>query len=163
MELFYLTDLPDYVMEILAEEDDPILVSQDLDSVLFTKVKDKIPNFINDLCKQGKVAVLATQNVVILLRRKTAWVCDFDTKTRKGTSGKEIIAAYKEGIDLIKQQTQYCKCETRTPLEKYAKVMAKALHANVEGVCKKSYRTSEGKMIDEYIVGLVIERGPLCL
>ena len=158
MECYINCELPKHVLDILATEDESWIISQDLSIEEYDKIVKDIPEILNKLCQANRLLVLANDKVVVLVRRKTAWVCEIDTKVKPGTTVKEIIKSYREGYKLLADKTFYRKCESRTPFEKYAKIMARASNAAIEGVCKQSYQTRDGSMIDEYIVGKVIER-----
>ncbi len=158
MDFFYQRELPEHVLDILSSEDESWVVSQDLSIEDYDKLKPNIPQIINKLCLNGQLIVLANDKVVVLIRRKTAWVCEIDTKVKPGTSVKDIIKSYKVVYQLLVDKTFYRKCESRTPFQKYARVMAKAMNASIEGVCKNSYRTREDTMIDEFLVGIVLDR-----
>ena len=162
MEYYCNTLLPDEVKELFLEEDDPMIISQDLTQECYEKVKDKIPEIISERCLFGSVIVIASKNVAILVTRKTGWVCSIDTKMRKGTSLRELKQAYMEMSEILKQHTVYKKIETRTPLEKFAKLFAKLTNSQIEGHLQKSFMTNTGEMVDEYIVGYVLERDELC-
>jgi hypothetical protein len=73
-----------------------------------------------------------------------------------------VIKTYKQFAKLLGEKTHFLKCESRTPLKHFAETMARAVGASIEGVCKKSFRTKEGTMIDEYLVGFIIKEETPC-
>lgn len=151
MEFYYKQQLPQYIVDQLEDEDDGLIVAQD--SVSFDTKEA-----ITKLVAAGNLCLFHLNGVSIFVRRKTAWVGHFDTKVSKQATAKDVIKAYKEFFVLAKEKTMYNKLETRTPLEKFAKVMARAAGAELEGVRKASYKTKEGVMVDEYLVGYVVQR-----
>ena len=158
MEFYHLTLLPEHVKEILAEPDDPLIVSQEWDAETDAYIKSHLPALVEQLCLKGAISVFADEWTVTIVRRKTAWICEFDTKAKKGLGIKEYLKSYKAFFKLLAEKTDFVKSETRTPLEKLAKTLSKVTKTDIEGVCKQSYRTQEGIMIDEYIIGVVIKR-----
>jgi len=162
MEMYLNTTLPDHVKEILSGKDDPLFCSQDLIEAEFNFIQENLADIIETLCMKGQLVVIANDDVVITVKRKTAWVCEFDTKAREGLGLKAILKASKQFFQVIREKTLYHKCESRTPLEKLAKTLARLSGCEIEGTCRKSYQTREGKMVNEYIVGMVIDREVLC-
>lgn len=157
MRVFYKEVLPEDILDILrADTDDPILVSQDF---LENPSQEEVAHVINYMCEYGAVVVFEAHNICILLTRKNAYIGNFDTHFGKKATLKGAVKAYKEFFQWLPEGTQYLRVESRTPLEKYAKVMAKAVGATIDGVMKNSYRTRNNEMIDEYIVGYNIKRG----
>jgi hypothetical protein len=153
---FYLQELPEDVMDILrADTDDPILASQDYE---VTPSSEEVATVINYMCKHGSVIVFEHSNVCILTTRKNAHIGSFDTHLGAGATAKDAIKAYRAYFEWLPDNTHYLRVETRTPLEKYAKVLAKAVGAKVEGTLSNSYRTKDNKMVNEYIVGHNINR-----
>lgn len=162
MELYCRTHLPDKVKELFLEEDDPIITSQDFSQEVYEKLKEEIPDIIDEQVVAGRMMVIASDNVAILVTRKTGWICNIDTKMRKGTSLRELKQSYIKMLDILREKTKYKKMESRTPLEKFARVFAKLTGSEIEGVCRKSFMSSTGEMVDEYIVGNILERGTPC-
>lgn len=156
MQIFYKQELSEEVMKVLQEDtDDPILTTQDF---LEDPPLDVVASVINEACKASGVLVFYSHNICIILRRMNAHIGIFDTHFGKEASLKGVVKAYKEFVEWLPTGTHYLRVESRTPLEKYAKVMAKAVGASIEGVMKDSYRTKDNKMINEYIVGYNITR-----
>lgn len=162
MEFYCCTHLPDKVKELFLEEDDPSIVSQDFTMEYYEKIHKEIPDIIDEQCQLGRCIVVASDNVAILVNRKTAWLCSVDTKMRKGTSLKDLKKAYLDMFDLLRYNTVYEKIETRTPLEKFAKLFAKLTNSQIEGHLQKSFKLADGTMADEWIVGHVLERNASC-
>lgn len=154
--IVYLTKIPTEITEILLEEDE--IVPQD--SV--PEDKQDWLDILNDMVISGKLLIFFENNVVILLRRYNAYIGIFDTKVGSKASAKEVIKAYKKFFSWAKEGTYYYKLETRTPLEKYGRVMARATGATLEGTRKKSYMNKENQMVDEYEYGYVIDRSNVC-
>ncbi len=157
MHVYYQQELPEEVMSVLREDtDDPILVSQDY---LVNPTPDELAKVISNMCKIGNVLVFESHNVLILLTRKNAHIGNFDTHLNSKATARDTIKAYKEFFEWLPTGTHYLRVESRTPLERYAKVITKAVGATIDGVMKNSYRTKDGNMINEYIVGYNIPRG----
>lgn len=155
--VYYKEHLPEDVMDILrADTDDPLLVSQDFEN---NPRPEEVADFMNFMCQQGAVVVFVSNNIAILLTRKNAYIGNFDTHFGNNATLKGAIRAYKDFSEWLPTGTQYLRVESRTPLEKYAKVMTKAVGASIDGVMKNSYKTKDGNMINEYIVGYNIPRG----
>jgi hypothetical protein len=153
---YYFEELPEEIMNILREDtDDPLLTSQDYQT---NPTPSEIADVINLMCRQGAVVVFESHGVIILLTRKNAYIGNFDTHLSSKATARDTIRAYKEFFDWLPVGTQYLRVETRTPLEKYAKVMTKAVGATIDGVMKNSYRTKDNKMVNEYVVGYNINR-----
>lgn len=152
---YYQESVPDDILDLLLDDtDDPIITPQE------QLPEDKqIHRVALDLaCQRGQVVIFkSSKNVAMTITRKTMWIGNFDTKVGRGAGARDVITAYKEFISWAKENTFYYKLETRTPLEKFAKTMAKASDSILEGVRKKSYMTKEGKMIDEYLVGIILK------
>lgn len=155
MTIYYKEKLSEEVKTILLEDD--TIIPQD-----YVPSKEGIVSLIENLVLQGIFLIYYKYNVVIILSRKTAWVGNIDTKVGKQATAKDVIKAYKEFCLWTKEGTYYYKLETRTPLEKYGRIMAKATGASLEGIRKKSYRTKENIMVDEFEYGYIIDRGDLC-
>jgi len=157
MTVYYMAEsLPEALQSLLIEEDE--VNPQD------TVPEDKnewIPIFEN-LVRTGRLLIFYENNVAILLRRQTAWVGIIDTKVGHAASTKDVIKTYKNFVAWAKEHSGYMKLETRTPFEKYGRVMAKATGAILEGTRRCSYLTKENKMVDEYEYGVVL-REELCL
>lgn len=153
MIVYYCCNVvPNDVLDFLVQEDEynPQDYIPDLD-------ERKI--ILSNLVGNGQLAIIkCTDNVMILLRRLTSWVGIFDTKVRPNTSVKEVIRAYKDFFSWAKEYTAYYKLETRTPFEKYGRVMAKATGALLEGTRQHSYMDKERNMKTEYEYGYILER-----
>ena len=148
--IYYLTTIPDEIKAILLEDDEDLFPQENLPD------KEEYPTIVEELVKSGRLALFYKYNVIIFLRRGTAFVGIFDTKVAKCATAKDVIKAYKEFFEWAKEGTEYIKLETRTPLEKYGRIMAKATGASLEGTRKCSYKTKENKMVDEYEYGYVL-------
>lgn len=157
MTVYYMSEsLPEALQSLLIEEDEV----NPQDAVPEDK-KDWITIFEN-LVRTGRLLIFYENNVAILLRRQTAWVGIFDTKVGHAASTKDIIKTYKAFAKWAKENSGYIKLETRTPFEKYGRVMAKAVGAKLEGTRFCSYKTKENKMINEYEYGFIL-KDDLCL
>jgi len=154
---YYKEDLPQDVLSILkADTSDPILTTQDF---AFEPTKEQTTDLLNKMCQIGAVVIFESHNVVIILRRMNAYIGSFDTQLGEGATARDVIKAYKDFAEWLPSNTMYTRVESRTPLKRYAKVMTKAIGANIDGIMKQSYRTKDGNMLDEYIVGYNITRG----
>lgn len=158
---YYMEEVPKDVLDFLvADTDDPIINPQEQ----IPEDKELQKELLNLACKRGQVVIFkASKDVAMTIMRKTAWVGNFDTKVGDKANARDVVKAYKEFIAWAKENTFYNKLETRTPLEKFAKTMAKASDSILEGVRKKSYMTKEGNMIDEYLVGILLREEEKCL
>lgn len=154
---YYLQELPEELLDFLvADTDDPMIFKQDY----LPEEKAVQKKILNIGCLHGKVAIYYDGKIAVLVTRKTEYVGNFDTKVGANTSAKEVIRGYKSFVEWAKKETLYYKLETRTPLEKFARVMAKShKDAKLEGKVEKSYMTKEGKMVDEYLVGIFLKEG----
>ena len=152
MKHYYSEEVPEDVLSFLVDDtDDPRIVPQDYVPV----DKEVQKKALNNACLQGKVAIFYTEKMAVLVVRHTAYVGKFDTKVAKGATARDVVKGYKSFVEWAKTNTYYYKLETRTPLEKFAKTMTKATpNASLEGVREKSYMTKEGKLMDEYLVGI---------
>lgn len=151
MIVYFQNELPDSVAEFLSQDDE-----YNPQDYVPKRIEDRIAVF-QELVALGKLVVFSySNNIIITLKRTTSWIGNFDTKVKEGTSVREVIKAYKAFFDWAKGNTYYYKLETRTPFEKYGRVMAKATGALLEGTRKYSYMDREGKMNDEYEYGYVL-------
>jgi len=160
-EHYYLERLPEEIQDFLvADTDDPLIHPQDE----ITEDKVELKQIYDTLCQIGKIAVFYNGKIAILVSRKTRFLGSIDTKVGKDTGARDVIRGYKSFVEWARTNTFYYKLETRTPLEKFAKTMAKSVPgAKLEGVCEKSYMTKEGTLMDEYIVGFKLkEVGKSC-
>lgn len=154
--IFYQSELTEELKELLCEEDD--LFPQDN-----LPPREQFGEILEELCKEGKIAIWYENNIAIILRRLTSYVGVFDTKVGKNATTKQIIKAYKNFFIWAKENTFYYKLETRTPFEKYGRVMAKATGALLEGTRRNSYMDKEGRMNNEYEYGYILQETGLCL
>lgn len=152
---YYNEEVPEDVLSFLvADTDDPLITPQDYVPLDLEVQKQAL----NKACLTGKVVIFVTDRMMVLVTRKNAVVGNFDTKVGKDTTARDVFRGYKAFVKWAKENTFYYKLETRTPLEKFARIMAKASpDAAMEGVREKSYMTKEGKMIDEYLVGIILK------
>ncbi len=150
--IYHKVNIPLRVREILKSEDDPLIYPQED----IPKDKEAQINILNSLCLVGNLLIFEYNGVLILLTKKTKYVANMDTKVSDKASIRDVIAAYKEFTKWVEENTSYLKIETRTPLEKYAKVCAKSCGWTIEGTHKNSFMTKDNKMVDEYTVGKVL-------
>jgi hypothetical protein len=157
---YYLQELPEEVQDFLvADTDDPLITPQDY----LPEDKELHKQALNSACLYGKVAIFYDGKIAVVLTRKTQYVGNVDTKVGADASAKDVIRGYRSFVEWAKKETFYYKLETRTPLEKFAKVMTKSVPgAKLEGVREKSYMTKEGNMIDEYLVGFKLKEVEPC-
>lgn len=154
MTHYYMELVPEEVLDFLvADTDDPLINPQEQ----IPEDKEIQKQLINSACLNGQVVIFKTDKVAMTIMRQTMWLGVFDTKVGENANARDVIRAYKEFISWAKENTFYYKLETRTPLERFAKTMAKASGSIFEGVRKNSYMTKEGKMIDEYLVGIILK------
>jgi len=161
MTHYYQTEIPPDVLDFLVDDtEDPAIFSQD--GILPSKEDQKI--ILSTACLQGRIVLFYNEAIAVIITRRNAYVGNFDTKVSSTASAREVIKGYKAFFEWAKKETFYNKLETRTPLEKFAKTMTKAVKgAKLEGVLEKSYMTKEGTMINEYLVGYVLrEVGEPC-
>lgn len=156
---YYEEKLPDEVLErLVADTDDAMIVPQDW----LPEDKEQQKVMLDLLCQTGRILVFDTGKITIVITRRTAWVGNFDTKVAKEATARDVVKGYKSFVEWAKTTTGYYKLETRTPLKKFAITMAKAGGGKLEGVREKSYRTKDGKMVDEYLVGVVLKEDESC-
>lgn len=140
---------------LVAETDDDLITPQDEG---IPEDKEQLKAIYDILVQQGKLAVYYDGKIAVIVSRKTMYLGTVDTKVGADASARDVIRGYKSFVEWAKDNTFYYKLETRTPLEKFAKTMARAVEgAKIEGVCEKSYMTKEGKLMDEYIVGFKLK------
>lgn len=156
---YYLEPLPEEIQDFLvADTDDPLICPQDQ----IPEDKEDLKFIYNRMTQLGQLAVFYDGKIAVLVSRRTMYLGSVDTKVGADASARDVIRGYKSFVEWAKDNTFYYKLETRTPLEKFAKTMARAVEgAKIEGVCEKSYMTKEGKLMDEYIVGFKL-RGESC-
>lgn len=158
---YYNEEVPSDVLSFLADAttDDPLITPQD-SYPLDVEIQKQA---LNNACLAGKVVIFVTDRMMILVTRKNAVVGNFDTKVGKDTTARDVVRGYKAFVKWAKENTFYYKLETRTPLEKFARSMAKATpDAAMEGVREKSYMTKEGNLVNEYLVGIKLRETESC-
>lgn len=153
-QFYYMEQPPREVLEFLVDDtDDTIITAQDD----IPEDKEILMSLISNLCLQGKFCIYVHTDLIIVLTRKTKFVGIIDTKVSRTATVRGLIRGYKAFVEWAKNNTYYYKIESRTPLERYATVLAKSCGWNMEGTCKKSFMTKEGKLVDEFLVGISLK------